>query len=152
MWCIFREKPVQIDWQLLGLSFGLVFLSELGDKSQLAAITLGGNARSPKVAFFGIAAGLVFTSFLGVLLGDGVAQLLPTPLLKAIAATGFAIMGLSLLWQRPTPLLISADLLSADLPTTAASPEPDPAMSDTATSDPAISNISQSDISTIEKK
>jgi putative Ca2+/H+ antiporter (TMEM165/GDT1 family) len=93
-----------MDWQLLGLSFVMVFLSELGDKSQLAAITLGGNARSPRIAFLGIAAGLVFTSFLGVLLGDGVSQILPVPVLKAIAAIGFAIMGLCQLWpaQKPT--------------------------------------------------
>jgi putative Ca2+/H+ antiporter (TMEM165/GDT1 family) len=90
-----------MDWRLLGLSFVMVFLSELGDKSQLTAITLGGNARSPRIAFLGIAAGLVFTSFLGVLLGEGVSQVLPTYLLKAIAAIGFASMGLWLLWPQP---------------------------------------------------
>jgi putative Ca2+/H+ antiporter (TMEM165/GDT1 family) len=98
-----------MDWQLLGLSFSLVFLSELGDKSQLAAITLGGNARSPRVAFLGIASGLVFTSFLGVLLGNGVSQFLPTPILKAIAAMGFAFMGLWLLWQPPSNLVVTID-------------------------------------------
>lgn len=87
-----------MDWQLLGLSFVIVFLSELGDKSQLVAITLGSNARSPRLAFLGIAAGLIFTSFLGVLLGKGVAEVLPTYGLKAIAAIGFALMGLFLLW------------------------------------------------------
>ncbi|TAF52101.1 MAG: hypothetical protein EAZ60_24325, partial [Oscillatoriales cyanobacterium] len=30
-----------MDWQLLGITFITVFLSELGDKSQLAAIALG---------------------------------------------------------------------------------------------------------------
>jgi putative Ca2+/H+ antiporter (TMEM165/GDT1 family) len=90
-----------MDWRLLGLSFAMVFLSELGDKSQLAAITLGGNARSARIAFLGIASGLVFTSFLGVLLGEGVSQVLPTYVLKAIAAIGFATMGLWLLWPQP---------------------------------------------------
>jgi putative Ca2+/H+ antiporter (TMEM165/GDT1 family) len=32
-----------MDWHLLGLSFATVFLSELGDKSQIAAIALSGN-------------------------------------------------------------------------------------------------------------
>ncbi|MDG2991486.1 TMEM165/GDT1 family protein [Candidatus Synechococcus calcipolaris G9] len=88
-----------MDWQLLGVSFLVVFLSELGDKSQLAAITLGGNARSPRIAFLGVAAGLVFTSFLGVLLGNGAAELLPVLFIKAIAAVGFALLGFYLLWQ-----------------------------------------------------
>lgn len=87
-----------MDWNLLGLSFMMVFLSELGDKSQLAAITLGGNSRSPRAVFLGIAAALVLTSLLGVLAGQGVAQLLPTVFLKAIAAVGFALMAVWLLW------------------------------------------------------
>jgi len=92
-----------MDWHLLGLSFLMVFLSELGDKSQLAAITLGGNSQSPKAAFLGIAAALVLTSLLGVLAGQGVAQLLPVPFLKAIAAIGFALMGVWLLWPQAAP-------------------------------------------------
>jgi putative Ca2+/H+ antiporter (TMEM165/GDT1 family) len=88
---------ISMDWQLLGLSFVMVFLSELGDKSQLAAITLGSNTRSPRIAFLGVAVGLVFTSFLGVLLGEGVSQFLPIYWLKAIAAIGFALMGLWLI-------------------------------------------------------
>ncbi len=96
-----------MNWQLLGVSFVMVFLSELGDKSQLAAITLGGNAQSARFAFFGVAAGLVFTSFLGVLLGDQVAQVLPAPILKAIAAVGFALLGFYLLWQSSPGLVIS---------------------------------------------
>lgn len=91
-----------MDWRLLGASFLVVFLSELGDKSQLAAITLGGNARSPRIAFLGVASGLVFTSFLGVLLGNEAAELLPVGLIKAIAAVGFALLGFYLLWQ-PAP-------------------------------------------------
>lgn len=87
-----------MNWQLLGVSFVMVFLSELGDKSQLAAITLGGNARSARLAFLGVASGLVFTSFLGVLLGGQISQILPAPLLKSIAAIGFALLGLYLLW------------------------------------------------------
>ncbi len=91
-----------MNWQLFGVSFVMVFLSELGDKSQLAAITLGGNSKSTLLAFFGVAGGLVFTSFLGVLLGDQLAQVLPTSVLKGVAAMGFALLGFYLLWQ-PAP-------------------------------------------------
>jgi putative Ca2+/H+ antiporter (TMEM165/GDT1 family) len=40
-----------MDWSLLGLSFTAVFLSELGDKSQVAAIALGGSSNHPKAVF-----------------------------------------------------------------------------------------------------
>ncbi|MGA1627076.1 MAG: TMEM165/GDT1 family protein, partial [Prochlorothrix sp.] len=81
-----------MDWQLFSLSFITVFLAEIGDKSQLAAIALGGSAKSPKAVFFGSITALILASFLGVLAGGSLAQLLPTKLMKAIAALGFAVM------------------------------------------------------------
>ena len=86
-----------MDWQILGLSFIAVFLSELGDKSQLAAIALGGSSKFPQAVFLGTASALILTSFLGVLLGQGLAEILPTNIVKIIAATGFAFIGLRLL-------------------------------------------------------
>lgn len=87
-----------MDWQLFGLSFITVFLAEIGDKSQLAAIALGGSAKSPRAVFFGSVTALILASFLGVLAGGSLAQYLPTKLLKALAALGFTIMALRLLW------------------------------------------------------
>jgi putative Ca2+/H+ antiporter (TMEM165/GDT1 family) len=88
-----------MDWNLLGLSFITVFLSELGDKSQLAAIALSGSSKSPRAVFFGTAGALLLTSLLGVLAGAGAAQLLPVRLVKAIAAVGFAVLAVRLLWN-----------------------------------------------------
>lgn len=87
-----------MDWQLLSISFLTVFLSELGDKSQLAAIALGGTSKHPRAVFLGTACALLLTSLLGALLGDGTAQLLPTRLVKAAAAIGFAVIAIRLLW------------------------------------------------------
>lgn len=75
-----------------------MFLSELGDKSQLAAIALGGSSKSPRAVFLGTAAALLLASFLGVIAGAGAAELLPARLVKALAATGFAVMAVRLLW------------------------------------------------------
>lgn len=86
-----------MDWDLLGLSFIAVFLSELGDKSQLAAIALSGSSRSPRMVFLGTVSALLLASFLGVLIGGGTAQMLPTQLVKAAAAIGFALMAIRLL-------------------------------------------------------
>ncbi len=87
-----------MDWHLLGLSFITVFLSELGDKSQLAAIALSGRCKSTRAVFFGAASALLLTSLLGALAGGAVAELLPTRLLKAIAAVGFAVLAIRLLF------------------------------------------------------
>ena len=95
-----------MDWQLLGLSFITVFLSELGDKIQLAAIALGSSCNSPRAVFFGTASALLLASLIGVAIGFSTAEVLPERLVKAIAAIGFAVMGLRLLWPK-------ADLPSA---------------------------------------
>jgi putative Ca2+/H+ antiporter (TMEM165/GDT1 family) len=93
--------PLPMDWNLLALSFAAVFVSELGDKSQLAAIALGGKSPSPQAVFFGTALALLLASFLGVVLGEGTAQILPERLVKGAAAVGFALLAVRLLW--PTP-------------------------------------------------
>ena len=89
-----------MDWQLLGLSFITVFLSELGDKSQLAAIALGSSCNSPRAVFFGTASALLLASLIGVAIGFSTAGVLPERLVKALAAIGFAVMGLRLLWPK----------------------------------------------------
>jgi putative Ca2+/H+ antiporter (TMEM165/GDT1 family) len=87
-----------IDWNLLGLSFITVFLAELGDKSQFAAIALSGSAKSAKAVFFGSVTALILASLIGVLIGEGTAQILPTRVTKILAAIGFAVMAVKLLF------------------------------------------------------
>jgi putative Ca2+/H+ antiporter (TMEM165/GDT1 family) len=89
-----------MNWHLLGLSFVMVFISELGDKSQLAAIALSGSSKSLRAVFLGTAAALLLASFLGVILGEGISHLLPMHWVKGIAAIGFTVMGLRLLLAR----------------------------------------------------
>jgi putative Ca2+/H+ antiporter (TMEM165/GDT1 family) len=95
------QGEITMDFQLLGLSFVAVFLSELGDKSQFAAIVLGGSSKYPKAVFLGTASALLWASFIGVWVGEGTAQLLPTQWVKGIAAIGFTVMGIRLLWPEP---------------------------------------------------
>jgi putative Ca2+/H+ antiporter (TMEM165/GDT1 family) len=89
-----------MDWQLLGITFMAVFLSELGDKSQLAAIALGSSCESPRAVFLGTASALLLATLIGVLIGQGTAEILPASLVKGMAAIGFAVMGLRLLWPK----------------------------------------------------
>jgi putative Ca2+/H+ antiporter (TMEM165/GDT1 family) len=85
-----------MDWQLLFLSFSTIFLSELGDKSQLATMSLSGNSAAPRYVFIGSASALLVASAIGVFLGDSISIFLPTRLLKAIASGLFAIIAMRL--------------------------------------------------------
>lgn len=97
-----------MDWSLLGLSFVAVFLSELGDKSQVAAIALGGSSKFPKAVFLGTASALLVASLIGVLLGEGTATLLPASVVKGAAALGFLMMGIRLLWFSDVEAVVEA--------------------------------------------
>jgi putative Ca2+/H+ antiporter (TMEM165/GDT1 family) len=87
-----------MNWQLLALTFTTVFIAEIGDKSQLAAIALGGSTKHPRAVFFGSVAALLLASSIGVLAGGELGAFLPTKLLKGMAALGFALLAVRLLW------------------------------------------------------
>ena len=87
-----------MDFQLFFVTFAAVFISELGDKSQLAAMALGGSSASPKAVFLGSASALLFASSISVVLGESTALFLPEKVVKGIAAIGFGLLAVRLLW------------------------------------------------------
>lgn len=78
---------------LLASTFSTVFLAELGDKTQLATVAISGTSNRPLFVFLGSASALVLASFLGALLGGGLAEVVPTQLLQLAAAIGFLVIG-----------------------------------------------------------
>ena len=62
---------------ILITSFSTIFLAELGDKTQLATLTLSAQSGRPIIIFIGAALALIFTSLLGVLIGRWIANNLP---------------------------------------------------------------------------
>ena len=74
--------------------FGMVFLAELGDKTQLATFLMAtDNATSKWVVFAGAAFALVLSSFLAVILGDAVSRWISPKVLKIAAGVVFVVIG-----------------------------------------------------------
>jgi Ca2+/H+ antiporter, TMEM165/GDT1 family len=82
-----------MDLRLLVSTFGLVFLAELGDKTQLATLSLAASGQSRLAVFVGAATALVLTTSLAVLLGAGVARVVPEIWIQRAAGVGFLVMG-----------------------------------------------------------
>jgi putative Ca2+/H+ antiporter (TMEM165/GDT1 family) len=82
-----------MDWKLLAQAFGLIFLAELGDKTQLATLVMAASGRSRLAVFAGAAAALVCTTALAVLAGEGVSRAVPEAWLKRLAGAGFLVLG-----------------------------------------------------------
>jgi putative Ca2+/H+ antiporter (TMEM165/GDT1 family) len=78
-------------------TFGLIFLAELGDKTQLSVITLVARHGTPWSVFLGAALGLVAVTALGAAFGQALVAVLPADLLKKGAALLFVVMA-ALIW------------------------------------------------------
>lgn len=86
-----------MDWQILFSTFGLVFVAELGDKTQLAVMTQTCKFRRPWAVFMGGSIALVVVTALGAIGGKVLGAFIPDMLIRAVAALGFIIMGI-LIW------------------------------------------------------
>ena len=86
-----------MDLKLLISTFGLVFLAELGDKTQLATLSLAASGRSRFAVFLGAAAALILTSGIAVLLGSALANVVPELWIRRFAGVGFLVMGVLIL-------------------------------------------------------
>lgn len=92
-----------MEWKVFGTAFLTLFLAELGDKTQLAVITMTAKSEtfSSKLAVFaGASLALVVVSLLGVLVGGALSQYVPTEWLQRIVAAAFIIIGVLMLFGK----------------------------------------------------
>ncbi|NOY80908.1 MAG: TMEM165/GDT1 family protein [Kiritimatiellaeota bacterium] len=86
-----------LNFKVLMASFALVFLAELGDKTQLTALAFSASSRSPWSVFLGTSLALVCASALAVLLGGVLAAHVPEKAIQILAAVMFIAVGVVLL-------------------------------------------------------
>lgn len=82
-----------MDWKLFASTFAAVFLAEMGDKTQIATMSLSGASSSRLSVFAGSALALVATSAIAVLLGGVVSRYVPAIWIKRAAGAVFIVLG-----------------------------------------------------------
>lgn len=82
-----------MDWKLFASTFAAIFLAEMGDKTQLATLTLAAGGSSRVVVFAASALALVATSAVAVLAGEVVARYVSPIWLRRIAGVVFLVLG-----------------------------------------------------------
>lgn len=88
-----------MEWKIFFTAFLTIFLAELGDKTQLAAITMTAKSNAPLAVFLGASLGLILVTILAVLFGTFVTQYVPTDLLQKIVAIAFIVIGVLMLFK-----------------------------------------------------
>jgi len=99
-----------MDYRLFLSTFLLIFLAELGDKTQLAALTRTAAADGSKwTVFLAASAALVLSTLIAVLIGEGLTKVIPPRTIKITAGILFVLFGLLILKGVFMPAAVSAE-------------------------------------------
>lgn len=87
-----------MNMKIFASTFVLIFLAELGDKTQLAAMARAASEGSAKwTIFLAASAALVLSTLIAVLLGGTLTRLVPEKVIKISAGVLFVVFGLLIL-------------------------------------------------------
>ena len=84
-------------WKVFFTTFGIMFLAELGDKTQLAILSLSGRFRSPWTVFAGAALAMVLATGLGVLIGSFLPSVIGEKMVRYVSGGLFVLFGILVL-------------------------------------------------------
>src|SRR5436305_13138401 len=88
-----------MDWKLSLTVFTTIFIAEMGDKTQLAVVTITASSAKTFSVFVGAAAALALVTVLGGLLGGVVSKWIPETVLRKVGAVRFVELGIWM-WLR----------------------------------------------------
>ncbi len=83
-----------MDWKIALTTFGALFLAEMGDKTQLAVITLTASSQRPWAVFLGGSVALILVTGLGAVAGGFVTRWVPEEIITKTAAILFVAIGI----------------------------------------------------------
>ena len=89
-----------MDWKIFGTAFATLFLAEMGDKTQLAVITMTAGTDKKVSVFLGAAAALIVVTLIGVIFGGVISEYVPTEWLQRIVAAAFIVIGVLMLFGK----------------------------------------------------
>ena len=92
-----RQKGTQMDWRVVLSTFIVIFLAEIGDKTQLAAMTMAAQTKRPLAVLSGASIALTCVSALGVVVGGLLGEYFPLEWVKRVSAITFIAIGILIL-------------------------------------------------------
>ncbi|HHW03837.1 MAG TPA: TMEM165/GDT1 family protein [Thermoanaerobacterales bacterium] len=87
-------------WKTFTATFTLVFLAELGDKTQLSTMLMAAHNQSYLGVFLGASLALIANTVIGVYLGTIISKSLPVYYIHLGAGIAFIVIGLLLITQK----------------------------------------------------
>jgi Ca2+/H+ antiporter, TMEM165/GDT1 family len=87
-------ERLSMAWTQFPTAFATIFPAELGDKTQIAMITMSASSKQPLSVFLGGAIAMVLLSGIAVIAGELVTRYVPESVLSKVAAVLFMAMGI----------------------------------------------------------
>lgn len=88
-----------MNWALFNTVFVAIFIAEMGDKTQLAALALSADHKSTWTVLAAVLAGLCLAGTLGVLMGRVIGEVLNPTILRFFSGILFLTLGVWTLWK-----------------------------------------------------
>ena len=89
-----------MEWKLLLMVFGSIFVAEMADKTQLVTLLFAADKDVNKwVVFLGSASALVLASAIGVLAGSMLSHVISVRMMSMVAGSGFILIGVWTLYH-----------------------------------------------------
>jgi len=82
-----------MDWKVFCATFGAIFLAELGDKTQLANLSLAAKSRSWVTVFTSSVLAFAVVTLITVVMGNVLSRYIRPELVRYCAATLFVVVG-----------------------------------------------------------
>ena len=88
-----------MEFKLFLTTFLTIFIAEIGDKTQFAAMAAAAQSKSLIPVWLGVVLGLALAGTIGVFAGRILAEWLNPQVMRYAAAAAFFVMGGWILWQ-----------------------------------------------------
>jgi putative Ca2+/H+ antiporter (TMEM165/GDT1 family) len=88
-----------LNFRLIASTFLMIFLAELGDKTQLSIFALAANRRAFLSVLVGATAALILTTLMAAALGSAIGRFVPEKVIKVVAGVVFIGFGVLTLYE-----------------------------------------------------
>ncbi|MFH1784135.1 MAG: TMEM165/GDT1 family protein [bacterium] len=86
-----------MDWKVLWVTFGAVFLAELADKTQLVGISMSAKSGKPLSVWLGSVSAYIIITAVTVLIGATLGRYIKPEIIKYTGGTLFVLIGILML-------------------------------------------------------
>jgi putative Ca2+/H+ antiporter (TMEM165/GDT1 family) len=84
-------------WKVFLTTFGIVFLAELGDKTQLAVISCASRFRSPWIVLAGASIAMILATAIGTAVGSFLTAVIGERVIRFVSGGLFVLFGILIL-------------------------------------------------------